>query len=497
MTALATYIEQLLQNTTDMSATLDPSLNTPVSKSLVQQLTSIREMGLSLRSAKDLVFKQTQFASLMKEIINLLRVTGEEFSSTNGNGLVLSPEQNNFLQQLIEVTVETQTYLQLLVRVDVINRLYDQLSNISLLSSAQIQDIDSLLSRNAVEQTQNFITSVTAFSDTTFADVKSLDDMITRIQSALKVLKYFGQAYLFIMFTGPPGTGKTTLARAIANYYSDGVYFNLDMSALLGQYVGEVEKRITELFRYVSTNRQKKFTIVIDELDIVLGENADNAPYLTTLRNTFQTALDSNLLGPNVVVVGMTNYYNKLSSVIRRRTTNIFYVDLPSLAVAVDYLLDQIYAPFRLVVRNESPQQVVASSYRESVLRYFSDIPNRVFSLANMKNIARVAVESVMTNETVYVYNYPVDGQILKVVTSNLDCVANGNNFEVVSTNVFFNDMQQEGIVQKIFCIPSLEDYMSGYTQTPAMTVEEFNVYRLNNDPAANNLIATTDESYA
>lgn len=144
-----------------------------------------------------------------------------------------------------------------------------------------------------------------------------------------------------IILHGPPGTGKTTIARHLATVMKvpQERFQLLDATSLLNQYVGNTEEAIRALFEPV----QKDFRdhgqdaplhiIVIDEIDSILS-NRDGASkrHEVTPVNQFLTLLDGVIQNDNFLVIGMTNKLNVIDSGITRpgRMDTIIKIDVPN-----------------------------------------------------------------------------------------------------------------------------------------------------------------------
>ena len=73
-----------------------------------------------------------------------------------------------------------------------------------------------------------------------------------------------------VLLTGPPGTGKTMIASALANLCKETVFFNVHASSLASKWRGDSEKLVRMLFELAVTNAPS--IIFIDELEAILSE---------------------------------------------------------------------------------------------------------------------------------------------------------------------------------------------------------------------------------
>ena len=76
-----------------------------------------------------------------------------------------------------------------------------------------------------------------------------------------------------LLLFGPPGTGKTMIAKAIASQ-SKSQFFNISASSLLSKWIGESEKLVRTLFTLASLNQPS--VIFIDEIDSILTSRSEN-----------------------------------------------------------------------------------------------------------------------------------------------------------------------------------------------------------------------------
>jgi transitional endoplasmic reticulum ATPase len=134
-----------------------------------------------------------------------------------------------------------------------------------------------------------------------------------------------------ILFNGPPGTGKTTIAKAVATMAGLN-FFVLRANEVVSKWVGDSEKNLTKLFETASKNAPS--VIFIDEIDS-LGKKrsgADAAPGDNLLNHLLQL-IDGVLKAEGVYIIAATNRADLVDEALRRagRLNRVIEIPLPSL----------------------------------------------------------------------------------------------------------------------------------------------------------------------
>jgi len=176
--------------------------------------------------------------------------------------------------------------------------------------------------------------------DVKWEDVGGLDNIKNELKEAIEwPLKY---ADIFkkvdtkppkgILLYGPPGVGKTLLAKAVAN--ESGVNFiSVKGPALMSKYVGESEKGIREIFKKA---KQASPTIVFfDEIDSIIprrGSSSTDAHVTERVISQFLTEMDGIEELKGVVVLAATNRLDLVDPAMLRsgRFDLIFELPLPN-----------------------------------------------------------------------------------------------------------------------------------------------------------------------
>ena len=177
-----------------------------------------------------------------------------------------------------------------------------------------------------------------------FRDIGGLDDIIEELrESVIYPLTmphlYAGHSSLLtapsgVLLYGPPGCGKTMLAKALARE-SGACFINLHISTLTEKWYGDSNKLVAAVF---SLARKLQPAIVfIDEIDAVLGQRRSGeheasgmvkAEFMTHWDGLASATTDGGM--QRICILGATNRIQDIDEAILRRMPKKFPVSLPN-----------------------------------------------------------------------------------------------------------------------------------------------------------------------
>ncbi|PPQ76910.1 hypothetical protein CVT26_001227 [Gymnopilus dilepis] len=174
--------------------------------------------------------------------------------------------------------------------------------------------------------------------DVTWSDVGALHGIREELQMAIvqpirrpEVFESVGiRAPCGVLLWGPPGCGKTLLAKAVANE-SRANFMSVKGPELLNKYVGESERAVRQVFSRARAS--SPCVIFFDELDALVPRRDDNLSESSArVVNTLLTELDGLDARKGVYVIAATNRPDMIDPAMVRpgRLDKLLYVDLPS-----------------------------------------------------------------------------------------------------------------------------------------------------------------------
>lgn len=141
-----------------------------------------------------------------------------------------------------------------------------------------------------------------------------------------------------VLMWGPPGCGKTLLAKAVANE-SRANFISIKGPELLNKYVGESERAVRQVFQRARAS--VPCIIFFDELDaLVPRRDTSLSESSSRVVNTLLTELDGLNDRKGIFVVGATNRPDMIDPAMLRpgRLDKTLYIELPSLAERLEIL---------------------------------------------------------------------------------------------------------------------------------------------------------------
>ncbi|MCH5281428.1 MAG: ATP-binding protein [Lachnospiraceae bacterium] len=144
----------------------------------------------------------------------------------------------------------------------------------------------------------------------------------------LKAQYPYGRA-VTVMLSGPPGTGKTMTAHAIAGEMGLPLY-QVDISKIMDKYIGETEKHLEEIFAFAE---KTNIVLFFDEADALFGKRGEVTESKDRYANMEVAYILQRMEQFDGIVILSTNFYNNIDKAFLRRMKYVLKYKMPDKAI--------------------------------------------------------------------------------------------------------------------------------------------------------------------
>ena len=245
--------------------------------------------------------------------------------------------------------------------------------------------------------------------DISYEDIGGLDNQIEEIRDAVELPYLHGELFREhkldppkgILLYGPPGCGKTLVAKAVANSLAKKVsaklgrddrrsyFLNIKGPELLNKYVGETERQIRQIFQRAKEKSEEGVPVIVffDEMDSLFRTRGSGIS--SDIESTIVPQLLAEIDGveslKNVIVVGASNREDLIDPAILRpgRLDVKIKIERPDMESARDifskYLTTEIPIAGSEVEKHGSEETAVGEMIRTTVAHMYSEEPQNRF----------------------------------------------------------------------------------------------------------------------
>lgn len=373
---------------------------------------------------KDFLIGRDSFCEVSKVDIENLRIA-ESIT------IVLSKENNTYWSTLERKRVEENLRLQ--------NEIVFVKQRLFLFPESKdpvLADISDVISSNSKKSELFRIDAKTVFHFENLRtdeeqvlgldNIGGLDEILNKLRSIIQIPMNHPEYYSRfgierpkgLLLYGPPGNGKTTIAKAIAKSLGGASFIEVKMTEIWASHVGDGERKLEEYFR--EAEKIGNCVIFIDEIDsIAMKRKSDSPGYEITLIGTLLSLMDGLNSNSKVFVIGATNRRDSIDPAFRRpgRFDLEEEIPLPAKIEAREDILSKIVPIGNRALFETEVNQEYLHNLAEITIGY---------SGADMKQLYREAAMSAIRRSV----NFDKDGK--EIILTDLEhTLISASDFEL------------------------------------------------------------------
>ena len=253
--------------------------------------------------------------------------------------------------------------------------------------------------------------------DVSYEDIGGLEAQIEAIRDAVELPFLYAELFQEhqleapkgVLLYGPPGCGKTLIAKAVAKSLADKVrertgrqdahsyFLNIKGPELLNKYVGETERQIRQIFQRAKERSEEGLPVIVffDEMDSIFRTRGSGIS--SDVESTIVPQLLSELDGvetlKNVIVIGASNREDLIDPAILRpgRLDVKIKIERPNAAQAADIMSK--YLNERVPIHPEEVRRA-GGDVRAAVARMIQQTVDRMYATTDENRFLEVTYAS-------------------------------------------------------------------------------------------------------
>lgn len=250
---------------------------------------------------------------------------------------------------------------------------------------------------------------------------EEIDEFISSYGQRDEILRAGIEMVSSLLLYGPPGCGKTTVARFVA--YKTGLpLVTVRLDGLVSSLLGSTAKNIRKIFDYAS---KRDCILFLDEFDVVakLRDDKHELGELKRVVNSLLQNIDD--FSQNSILIAATNHHELLDPAVWRRFSKIITLEKPN--------RDEIMQLIKLHTKNQNSNVMENEKKLEMLAAAFDGI-----SHADVKTVVNNAIKKSIINKKETTHNWDMLQEVYLY-----------KNHKIISENDFIKYLLQYGVTQK------------------------------------------------